>query len=77
MERQNEKLAEYAFINSHVLRAPLSRMLGLIQLMEMTDKKDLQLIDYLKKSGEELDEVVKKINTTLAERADLARKDFR
>lgn len=77
LERQNEKLAEYAFINSHVLRAPLSRMLGLIHLMEMTDKKDLQLIDYLKKSGEELDAVVKKINTTLAERADLARKDFR
>lgn len=77
LERQNEKLAEYAFINSHVLRGPLSRMLGLIHLMEMTDKKDLQLIDYLKKSGEELDAVVKKINTTLAERADLVRKDFR
>lgn len=77
LERQNEKLAEYAFINSHVLRAPLSRMLGLIHLMEMTDKKDQQLIDYLKKSGEELDAVVKKINTTLAERTDLARKDFR
>ncbi|NBW36835.1 MAG: hybrid sensor histidine kinase/response regulator [Cytophagia bacterium] len=77
LERQNEKLAEYAFINSHVLRGPLSRMLGLIHLMEMTDKKDPQLIDYLKKSGEELDMVVKKINTTLAERADLVRKDFR
>jgi GAF domain-containing protein len=77
LEQQNEKLAEYAFINSHILRAPLSRVLGLIHLMEMTDKRDPQLIDYLKKSGEELDEVVKKINATLAERADLARKDFR
>lgn len=77
LERQNKKLAEYAFINSHVLRGPLSRMLGLIHLLEMSDEKDEKLIDYLKKSGMELDEVVKKINSAIAEHSDLERKDFR
>lgn len=77
LEKQNEKLAEYAFINSHVLRGPLSRMLGLIGLMEKSDKKDQELINYLKTSGQELDAVVKKINSAIAERTDLARKDFR
>lgn len=77
LEKQNEKLAEYAFINSHVLRGPLSRMLGLIELLERSDKKDEELINYLKTSGLELDAVVKKINSVIAERRDLARKDFR
>lgn len=77
LEKQNEKLAEYAFINSHVLRGPLSRMLGLIELMERSDKKDEELIAYLKTSGQELDAVVNKINNAIAERSDLVRKDFR
>jgi GAF domain len=64
LETQNEKLAEYAFINSHVLRAPLCRILGLINLLEETEvnTKEHQLLSYLKTSGEELDEVVKGIN---------------
>jgi GAF domain-containing protein len=77
LEKQNEKLAEYAFINSHVLRAPLSRILGLIHLVDISEKKDGQLIAYLRQSGNELDEVVKKINRALDERGELARKDFK
>lgn len=77
LEKQNEKLAEYAFINSHILRGPLSRMLGLIELLERSDGKDEELINYLKRSGMELDDVVKKINSAIAGRTDLMRKDFR
>jgi GAF domain len=77
LEKQNEKLAEYAFINSHVLRAPLSRILGLIHLLEMSDKKDEQLMSYLRQSGNELDDVVKKINMALDEQGELARQDFK
>jgi GAF domain len=77
LEKQNEKLSEYAFINSHVLRGPLSRMLGLIHLLEMSETKDEQLINYLKQSGAELDEVVKKINNSIALRGEVERRDFR
>jgi hypothetical protein len=67
LEKQNHQLAEYAFINSHLLRAPLCRMLGLIHLIEISDLKlkEMELIDHLKKSGGELDDVVKKINKAI------------
>ncbi len=67
LENQNQQLAEYAFINSHLLRAPLCRMLGLIHLIEVSDlkMKEMELIDHLKKSGDELDDVVKRINKAI------------
>jgi GAF domain-containing protein len=67
LETQNHQLAEYAFINSHLLRAPLCRMLGLIHLIEVSDLKlkEMELIDHLKKSGDELDDVVKRINKAI------------
>ncbi|MFM8913629.1 MAG: hypothetical protein ACKOE6_12060 [Flammeovirgaceae bacterium] len=34
IELKNKSLAEYAFINAHMLRAPLCRILGLLNLME-------------------------------------------
>ncbi|NOS92289.1 MAG: GAF domain-containing protein [Cyclobacteriaceae bacterium] len=67
LENQNQQLAEYAFINSHLLRAPLCRMLGLIHLIEVSDLKlkEMELVDHLKKSGDELDDVVKRINKAI------------
>lgn len=67
LETQNQQLAEYAFINSHLLRAPLCRMLGLIHLIEVSDlkMKEVELINHLKKSGDELDDVVKRINKAI------------
>ncbi|MBI3221325.1 MAG: GAF domain-containing protein [Bacteroidetes bacterium] len=67
LENQNQQLAEYAFINSHLLRAPLCRMLGLIHLIEVSDlkMKELELVEHLKKSGDELDDVVKRINRAI------------
>lgn len=34
MEKKNLELAEYAFINAHMLRGPLCRVMGLLSLME-------------------------------------------
>lgn len=66
LETQNKRLAEYAFINSHLLRGPVSRVLGLINLID-NDKtlKESELIDLLRRSGSELDEIVKKITEAL------------
>ncbi|HEY9048743.1 MAG TPA: tetratricopeptide repeat protein [Ohtaekwangia sp.] len=68
LKMQNQRLSEYAFINSHLLRGPLSRILGLINLIEH-DKtvKEAQIIDLLRRSGNELDDVVKKITDALNE----------
>jgi hypothetical protein len=67
LENQNKKLAEYAFINSHILRGPLCRILGLISLIEHSEikSKEQELINHLRLSGEELDDVVKKINKAI------------
>ncbi len=68
LEQQNKYLAEYAFINSHLLRGPLARIMGLINIMEKesTDNAELNLIcKHLKTSTSELDEVVGKINSNL------------
>lgn len=66
LETQNKRLSEYAFINSHLLRGPLSRILGLINLLDHDSAlKDSELIEPLRTSGNELDQIVRKITEAL------------
>lgn len=69
LEDRNLQLTEYAFINSHLLRAPLARILGLTDLirMETTDPKTQELMDKLFNSCEELDEIIKLMSTQLSD----------
>lgn len=76
LEEKNQQLSEYAFINSHLLRAPLSRILGLVNLLEYSENKETQLISHLKLSSEELDEVVKRINGAIDEGTHFNREQF-
>ncbi|WP_207432088.1 two-component regulator propeller domain-containing protein [Sabulibacter ruber] len=64
IESQNAKLREIAWIQSHVVRAPLARILGLINLLEgnHSQKFDQQtLYGYIKTSGVELDTIIRDI----------------
>ncbi|WP_422360856.1 histidine kinase dimerization/phospho-acceptor domain-containing protein [Reichenbachiella sp.] len=65
----NKKLTEYAFINSHELRAPLAKILGLAQIVskDVKAEKHQKLVHELLSSAEELDKVVAKINESLEE----------
>lgn len=69
LQLNNKQLTEYAFLNSHVLRAPLTRILGIAQVIDSNDASDeqKQLIEHLKASAEELDQVVTNINSTLTD----------
>jgi PAS domain S-box-containing protein len=60
---KNKTLQEIASMQSHELRAPLSRILGIINAIEDTNDSDNQkyLFNGLLKSAKELDTVVKKI----------------
>ena len=64
IEAQNEKLKEISWIQSHIVRAPLSRILGLIPLItslcENAEERDMML-HYLLTSANELDEVITNI----------------
>ncbi|MDH5474980.1 MAG: GAF domain-containing protein [Cyclobacteriaceae bacterium] len=77
LESQNKQLSEYAFINSHLLRAPLSRVLGLSDLIsrEVTIPKDVKLLNSLAKSTFELDSIIKKISDILYDGNHITRED--
>jgi len=64
IEVQNEKLREISWIQSHIVRAPLARIMGLVPLMKDlkgNKKEKAKMFDYLMSSADELDEVIKSI----------------
>lgn len=75
---QNKKLSEYAFINSHLLRAPLSRIMGLCHIVSL-DKAEIQkpeVLDALIRSTEELDAIVHDISELLYDGSKFTREEI-
>jgi PAS domain S-box-containing protein len=66
IEKQNQTFREIAWIQSHVVRAPLARLLGLVNLMEseipMTSGETLEVINHIKDSAQELDQIIRDIS---------------
>jgi signal transduction histidine kinase len=70
-ESQNkaEILREYSFVNSHHVRAPLARVLGLIDLIEIENRRNnssSKVLNSIKADAEELDVILRKINTVIS-----------
>ncbi|NER16682.1 tetratricopeptide repeat protein [Spongiivirga citrea] len=67
LEEKNKLLLKYSQMNSHDVRAPLARILGLVDLLkESARTKDQQiLIESLLQSADEMDQVVKTMNSIL------------
>lgn len=64
IEEQNHRLRDIAWAQTHLVRAPLARIMGLIQLLKEPDSENLdeqQVITYLHNSATELDKVIKGI----------------
>jgi GAF domain len=78
LQQKNKQLAEYAFINSHLLRAPLARIMGLVELLqkETPEFSANDIIPYLDASSRELDNVVKKINQAIEDESVFNREDL-
>jgi signal transduction histidine kinase len=67
VEAQNKALAEYAFINAHMLRGPVCRIIGLLQLMEHSaEKYPAGQVQRMKAVAEQLDEQIRKINQVVS-----------
>jgi GAF domain-containing protein len=78
LEQQNIQLNEYAFINSHLLRAPLSRILGLAHLItDSNDTTDASITQALISSCDELDNIIRKISELLYEGNNFSRADIK
>lgn len=66
VEERNKMLAEYAFINAHVLRGPLSRVLGLLNLMTLEQSSyELEKVKEVQQAAKEMDLIIRKINDVL------------
>jgi signal transduction histidine kinase len=61
------QLSKYAHMNSHEVRAPLARMLGLLALIkkETNSQEKEDMLDKLYDCSKELDEIIKKMNRLL------------
>lgn len=62
---QNAKLIEYAYINSHLLRAPLCRIQGLRNLMNYDPENVEEYQVFLDRSLDELNRVIESISEIL------------
>ena len=65
IEKQNTQLKEIAWIQSHVVRAPLARMMGLIDLLNNfsnSKAESEQLLGYVMDSAHELDHIIRDIS---------------
>lgn len=65
IESQNSKLREIAWIQSHLVRAPLARIMGIVNAIENFEEHEVQehksFIGLLKKASLELDEIIRDV----------------
>lgn len=64
IEYQNEKLREISWMQSHVIRAPLTRIMALVPMLALPAEPDAEqqlIYDYLIASANELDQVIRSI----------------
>jgi len=64
IEQQNERLREISWIQSHMVRAPLARMIGLVELIKdpfCNPEERGSMLEFLKISCDELDVIVREI----------------
>lgn len=76
IEQQNKQFRDIAWLQSHVIRAPLARIMGLINLIKNTPPEELsqsELLDYLSTSAHELDDQIRIISqkTEVKDRDDI------
>ncbi len=64
VEDQNERLREIAWTQSHVVRAPLARIMGLVEILpkyESFDKIPKEIFPHILNSARELDNIIRDI----------------
>ncbi|AEL27842.1 PAS sensor protein [Cyclobacterium marinum DSM 745] len=71
IEKQNKKLKDIAWKQSHIVRAPVARIMGLINLqqdMHYTGKELDEILSYIMASTEELDQIIRDISRSTNEK---------
>ncbi|MGD1842866.1 MAG: PAS domain-containing protein [Thermonemataceae bacterium] len=65
LKRQNQKLIDYSFFNSHRLRSPIATLSGMLQLLK--EEYDPSYLNHLQVCVNQLDSITKEINEILNE----------
>lgn len=66
---KNQQLSEYAFFNSHKVRAPLARLLSCVNLLVVENSVDpatKEILNAIKTSADDLDKEIKEIGQLLS-----------
>jgi signal transduction histidine kinase len=77
---KNQQLAEYAFFNSHKVRAPLARLMSCVNILEIDseiDKETIEILKAIKLSADELDNEIRDIGNLLSMDSNLGVKKSR
>lgn len=63
IELQNKKLQDISYIQSHLVRAPFARIMGLVELIRISSdiKPDSEILEYLDQSAKEFDLIIASI----------------
>src|SRR5574343_74558 len=70
IETQNKALREISWIQSHVVRAPLARMMGAIALLDIKDDAGVtqeEIMEIVVSSANEIDKTVREISSKTAQ----------
>lgn len=70
IEEQNQKLSEISWMQSHIVRAPIARLMGLVDLIKhpaSSEELKQELLDYVLISANELDQIVRDITSKTEE----------
>ena len=76
IEKQNLQLREIAYTQSHIVRAPLARIMGLVNLVlseNISEKEKSEMLHFLQDAANEMDTVVRDI-VNKTEQIDLGEK---
>jgi tetratricopeptide (TPR) repeat protein len=63
LEQQRDRLAEYAFINAHLIRQPLTQVMGLIAIVKSAESEEerTKYLELLEQASQKLDNVIHEI----------------
>ena len=70
---QNKVLKDVAWVQSHELRGPLSKILGMVDVVknydkyESVDKEKDQLLDEIDSAAKDLDDIIRKLISDIDE----------
>ncbi len=68
LQLKNKELGQFGYMISHNLRAPIARILGLASIFDVDPKENKFIIDKIAEAANDLDTIVRDINTVVSVR---------